>query len=128
VLREPSHVRANLSEQTFNHYLERYLLVWAKAAEPPVAEAPQAQAAAPVAAQATPPGPHKVVNIDFPSAASIPAVNIMNPEPSGPVLPGVAAAAAVNPNSQSGTTASTRHSRKPAAHAPLTSDPPSARS
>jgi hypothetical protein len=28
-----------------------------------------------------------VVNIDFPSAASIPAVNIMNPEPSGPSCP-----------------------------------------
>jgi hypothetical protein len=118
LLRDPSHVRANLSEQTFNHYLERYLLVWAKAAEPPVAEAPPAQAAAPVAAQATPPAPHKVVNIDFPSAASIPPVNIMNPEPSGPVLPGVAAAAAANPNSQSGASASSRHSRKPAANPP----------
>jgi len=86
--------------------------------QPPVAEGPQAQTAAPVAAQATPPGPHKVVNIDFPSAASIPAVNIMNPEPSGPVLPGVAAAAAANPNGQSGASASSRHSRKPAANPP----------
>jgi hypothetical protein len=119
LLRDPTHVRANLSEQTFNHYLERYLLIWAKAAaEPPVAEAPQAQTAAPVAAQATPPGPHKVVNIDFPSAASIPAVNIMNPEPSGPVLPGVAAAAAANPNGQSGASASSRHSRKATANPP----------
>ena len=118
LLRDPSHVRANLSEQTFNHYLERYLLVWANAAEPPVAEAPQAQAA-PVAAQAPPPGPtHKPVNIDFPSAASIPAVSIMNPEPSGPVLPGVAAAAAANPNGQTGTSASSRRAHKPAATPP----------
>ena len=40
----------------------------------------------------------KMVNIDFPQRASIPAVSIMNPEPTGPVLPGVAAAAAANPN------------------------------
>jgi hypothetical protein len=34
LLRDPSHVRANLREETFNHYLERYLLVWAREAEP----------------------------------------------------------------------------------------------
>jgi hypothetical protein len=118
LLRDPSHVRANLRDATFNHYLERYLLVWAKAAEPAVAEAPPVQAAAPVAAQATPPGPRRMVNIDFPSAASIPAVNIMNPEPSGPVLPGVAAAAAANPNPQSGASASPRRTHKPAGNPP----------
>ena len=63
------------------------------------------------------PGPHKLVNIDFPSAASIPAVSIMNPEPTGPVLPGVAAAAAANPNSQAAAPAS-RRSRKQAANPP----------
>ncbi len=118
LLRDPSQVRANLREATFNHYLERYLLVWAKAAEPAVAEAPQVQAPGPVAAQANPSGPRKVVNIDFPSAASIPPVNIMNPEPSGPVLPGVAAAAAANPNPQSGAPPSSRRSHKPAANPP----------
>jgi hypothetical protein len=119
LLRDPSHVRANLREETFNHYLEHYLLVWGpREADPATIPAPQVQAAAPVAAQARPPGPRKVVNIDFPSAASIPAVNIINPEPTGPVLPGVAAAAAANPNPQSRAPASPRRSHEPAANPP----------
>jgi hypothetical protein len=118
LLRDPSHVRANLREETFNHYVERYLLVWAKEAEPAIAAAPQVHAAAPVTAQSNPPGPRKVVNIEFPSAASIPAVNIMDPEPSGPVLPGVAAAAAANPNPQSRAPASSRRSHKHDLRAP----------
>ena len=117
LLRDPSQVRTNLREATFNHYLESYLPIWAKASEPPVAEAPQVQAAAP-AAPANASGPRKIVNIDFPTAASIPAVNIMNPEPTGPVLPGAAAAAAANPNSQSAAPASSRRSHKPAANPP----------
>jgi hypothetical protein len=97
--------------------LESYLPIWAKASEPAVAEVPQVQAAAP-AAPANASGPRKIVNIDFPTAASIPAVNIMNPEPTGPVLPGAAAAAAANPNPQSAAPASSRRSHKPAAANP----------
>jgi hypothetical protein len=118
LLGDPSHVRANLRDATFNHYLERYLLAWAKAAEPAITEAPQGQALGPVAAQANPPGPRKLLNIGFPNAASIPPVNIMNPEPSGPVPPGVAAVAAANPNPRSGAPASSRRSHKPAAKPP----------
>jgi hypothetical protein len=123
LLGDPSRVRTNLSEDTFNHYLETYLPIWAKASEAPMAEAPQVQAAAPVAAPSSAPAPanpppsRKVVNIDFPSAASIPAVNIMNPEPTGPVLPGVAAAAA-RQNPQSAAPASSRRAHKPAANPP----------
>ena len=51
----------------------------------------------------------------FPRAASIPAVSIMNPEPSGPVLPGVAAAAAANPTPAAAAPPSPRHARKQAA-------------
>jgi len=91
LLRDASHVRANLSDATLAHYLEHYLPVWAKAAETTVAEVKQMQPAPPAAGQ-------RVINIDFPSAASIPAINIMNPEPKGPVLPGAAAAAASSPN------------------------------
>ena len=109
LLRDPSQVRANLSGETFNHYFERYLPIWAKASEPPAGERPQVQAAAP-AAPANSPGARKMVNIDFPTAASIPAVNIMNPEPTGPVLPGVAATAAANPNPQSAAPGSSRRS------------------
>ena len=108
LLHDGNRVRANLDAQVFERYLDRYQEVWAK---PPEAETAQAQSAA----TAQPP-PHHLVNIDFPSAASIPAVSIMNPEPTGPVLPGVAAAAAANPNPQQ-TNAASRRSHKPAAPA-----------
>lgn len=109
LLRDASQVRMNLSEDTFGRYLGRYQAVWAKPAEGPVAEI-QAAPATRVPA----PGPRQVVNADFPTAASIPAVSIMNPEPSGPVLPGVAAAAAANPN-PAAAQGSARRSRKQAA-------------
>jgi hypothetical protein len=105
LLRDASRVRANLSDATLPHYLEHYLPVWAKAVDATVAaEVKQMQ----------PPGATQhVVNIDFPTAASIPAISIMNPEPKGPVLPGAAAAAASNPNPPS---SSSRHAHRPAAN------------
>ena len=51
-------------------------------------------AVAEAAALPVPQPQHKPINIDFPTAASIPAVSIMNSEPTGPVVPGAAAAAA----------------------------------
>ena len=111
LLRDSTRVRSNLAAQTLDRYLDHYQEVWAKAADGAPAEVAQAQPNAP--------GPHKLVNIDFPSAASIPPVSIMNPEPTGPVLPGVAAAAATNPNPQAAA-ASSRRSRKQAIAAPQT--------
>jgi hypothetical protein len=99
-------VRANLGANTLDRYLDHYAAQWGTGSEVPVAEAASPQPAAAPSGQP----PHHIVNIDFPSAASIPAVSIMNPEPTGPVLPGVAAAAAANPNPQS--SSSTRHARK----------------
>lgn len=90
LLGDTGRVRANLIDGKFDRYLESYRTLWAKSADGAVADATQTQ----LSAQA----PRKVVDIDFPSAASIPPVSIMNPEPTGPVLPGVAAAAAANPN------------------------------
>jgi hypothetical protein len=78
-------VRANLSGQTLERYLDRYLRVWAQSPGTPVADATSSGAT-----QQSP--PHKFVDIDFPSAASIPPVSIMNPEPPGP--PAAAAVAA----------------------------------
>ena len=73
LLRDPERVRANLSAQTLDRYVDRYLQTWGQPSDAPVAEvAPQ------------PAGPnHKkaVVDADFPSAASIPAIGIMIPEP-----------------------------------------------
>jgi len=113
LLRDPSQVRMNLSEDTFDHYLGRYQAAWAKPTEGTTAEI-QAAPTARVAASA----PRQIVNADFPSAASIPAVSIMNPEPSGPVLPGVAAAAAANPNPAAGQASARRSRKQTAAPAP----------
>jgi hypothetical protein len=94
LLADAGKVRANLSGETLDRYLDRYVVVWAQAAEVPVAQA--APAPASVAAQTGEPAapPRKsVLNIDFPSADSIPAVSIMTPEPKGPVTAQSAAAA-----------------------------------
>jgi hypothetical protein len=113
VLRDASRVRANLSAETLDRYLEHYLVLWAAA--PDGADGAQAPSAT---AQPNTQGPRKAVSIDFPTAASIPAVSIMNPEPTGPVLPGVAAAAASNPNPQAAPSSVPHRARK------QTSNPP----
>jgi hypothetical protein len=112
-LHDASRVRANLSAETLDRYLEHYVALWAAAPDGAVADG-----TLPPSANA--PGTHKVVNIDFPTAASIPAVSIMNPEPSGPVLSGVAAAAAANPNPQAAAPSSHR-ARKQTANPPAPS-------
>jgi len=109
LLHDAGRVRAHLRERTLNQLLEQYSTAWSQPPDVPVADAAQARA---TAANAQP--PHKPVNIDFPTAASIPPVSIMIPEPKGPVLPGAAAAAAANPNPQPAA-ASARHARKHAA-------------
>jgi hypothetical protein len=106
LLQDSSRVRANLAAGGIGRYLDHYAALWGTGADAVVAEG----------ATAAQPTPRKVVNADFPSAASIPAVSIMNPEPTGPVLPGVAAAAAANPN-PSAAGAQQRHGRKAAAAA-----------
>jgi hypothetical protein len=112
LLHDPGRVRANLGAQPLDRYLEHYQEVWAKAADAPAGDVASA------AAQSGAPVPRKLVNVDFPSAASIPPISIMNPEPTGPVLPGAAAAAAANPNPAPSATANqaSRHSRKQAAN------------
>jgi hypothetical protein len=112
LLHDTGRVRAHLREGTLNQLLEQYSTAWSQPPDAPVADAAQARATAAVQANAQP--PHKPVNIDFPTAASIPPVSIMIPEPKGPVLPGAAAAAAANPNPQPAAP-SARHSRKHAA-------------
>ena len=106
LLRDPSRVRANLRAQTIDRYVDHYQEVWAKA--------PERRRGRPSHRRSRT-GPHKLVNIDFPTAASIPPVSIMNPEPTGPVLPGVAAAAAANPNPQA---SASRRARRQAANPP----------
>ena len=94
VLRDASRVRLNLSGQTLERYLDRYATAWAQAPDipVPVADAGAIQPAA--AAQPGAPGQKKVVvNIDFPTSASIPPVSIMNPEPGTKPTPPAAGAA-----------------------------------
>ncbi|MGA7790681.1 MAG: hypothetical protein WCA56_21240 [Xanthobacteraceae bacterium] len=96
LLDNSSQIRANLSAQTLGRYLDRYVAVWAQ--EPNI---PLADASSPSAAMGQPgaPAPHKLVDIDFPSADSIPPVSIMNPEPKGsPTAAAVASATAGEPN------------------------------
>jgi hypothetical protein len=128
VLSDPSHVRANLSTATLDHYLEHYVAVWTQPTDNAVADA---SAAAPAAPGQVP--PRKIVNIDFPTAASIPAVSIMNPEPAGKPagVPAPAAAAAVTapPVADPQAGGAQKRARKQAANpapspAPATTDAP----
>ena len=105
---DSSRVRTNLTTAALERYLEHYAAAWTAGPDVPVADTAQAPSASTAAAPGQP--PRRPVNIDFSSAASIPAVSIMNPEPKGPVLPGVAAAAAANPNPP---TSGQRHAHKP---------------
>src|SRR5580704_9912231 len=120
VFRDASRVRANLSGQTLDRYLDRYLTVWALQPDGPgpVADATPQTPPMPTY-QPGAPGPRKAVNIDFPTAASIPAVSIMNPEPGTKPTPAGAAASAANPNPPAAATASappSKRSRKQAAN------------
>ena len=114
VLHDASRVRANLNGQTLDRYLDRYLTAWAQQPDSP---GPVADAATPSQPTYQPgaPGPHKMVNIDFPTAASIPPVSIMNPEPGTKPTPAGAAASAANPNptAPAAATASAPPSKKP---------------
>lgn len=80
LLRDPSHVRTNIIAQTLRHYLEHYRDVWARSPDAAVASLSESL---PATTQAIGPGKRKV-DIDFPTAASIPPVSIMNPEPKLP--------------------------------------------
>jgi hypothetical protein len=78
LLPHPDHVRTNLIAQTLQHYVEQYRQAWARLPSEAAAQSRDSQHAA--MAEADTPGRHKV-DIDFPSAASIPPISIMNPEP-----------------------------------------------
>jgi hypothetical protein len=92
ILHDSSHVRTNLTAQTLDHFVDHYREFWGKTPDFPVA----ATSGAPTesSAEAGAQGKHKMVNIDFPSAASIPPISIMNPEPKGPAVPRAAGASA----------------------------------
>lgn len=83
LLNDTSVIKANLKAQVFEQYVSRYAADWGKSEPVAVKQAPAvpvASAAGPVAptAPAKAPVPDRY---EFPSAASIPPVSIMNPEP-----------------------------------------------
>lgn len=91
-LRDTTVLKANLKAQAYDQYVSRYAASWNKEPEKqaPVAAAPPAGvpvAAVPEASQPT--GVPVSGKYDFPSAASIPPVSIMNSEP--PLPKGAAA-------------------------------------
>lgn len=99
-LRDTARVKTNLAERPFEARVTSYSASWPAAAARPVARnnAPAAAASLPSAATAsnppavpTPPAPGTAArvpnNLYFPSASSIPPVNIMTAEPSAPQRP-----------------------------------------
>jgi hypothetical protein len=121
LLRDASRVRANLSGGMFDRYVEHYLTVWNQTPDGPLADSTAGPGQA--GAQATPGAPRKVtVNIDFPTAASIPPISIMNPEPKGPATTTGPAAVAAG---ASGGEPTAKHSRKQAATPPAAAAAPS---
>jgi hypothetical protein len=131
MLRDASRVRANLRDHTFQRYVGRNSASWTGDAstvsqssqpEPPTQAAPVAGLRQPSAPSAT--------SIEFPSAASIPPVSIMNAEPALPASPPGQAVAPPAPSSDPAANAPRRPSaspppaRRPAPSVPQATAPP----
>jgi len=105
-------LKANLKVQAFNTYVARYASAWVKS-EPSAEKQPQTSATAlpSVASAGGPPvAAHPVDSrYDFPSAASIPPVSIMNAEPPPPK----------EPKEQAGTANAQAGADKPAGNPPV---------
>jgi hypothetical protein len=83
LLRDPTRVRANLRDRTFDSTVARYAATWlTRAARVGAGQTP------------TQPAPPSAAGLNFPSAASIPPVSIMNAEPSSAGTPAESPAAA----------------------------------
>lgn len=106
-LSDSAMIKANIKARVFDQYVSRHAADWDKAAPATPERAPQAAqpagAPAPEANAAPAPAPAIVVHRpvdsrwDFPSAASIPPVSIMNAEPKLPPKPEAGAAGAPAP-------------------------------
>lgn len=76
-LTNSAQISSNMSENLYENLIERYAASW----NAPAAVATTAAVAPVAAALGTVPPPGRPVSGDFPSAASIPPINIMTPEP-----------------------------------------------
>jgi hypothetical protein len=105
-------LKANLRVRAFDTYVDRYASAWGKPGAVSDKESQTSSVTpAPVANAAEPPSVAHPLDpkYDFPSAASIPAVSIMNAEPPPPK----------EPKEQTGTAAAHPAGEKPAASAPV---------
>ena len=123
LLHDPDRVQANLREQLFDHYVERYAADWAahpQATGQPVAEAPATYTTAAGMPPVPVAGPSAMVpsKYDFPSASSIPAVSIMNAEPGSPPDPNAEAKPDAKADPRTTATTTTRKPARPAVRAP----------
>lgn len=92
LLRDTGALKANLRVHAFDAYVARYAAAWSKSdakTEPVAEKQPAAPAPVPVASATAPANPVSS-RYDFPSAASIPPVSIMNAEPPLPKEPAAA--------------------------------------
>jgi len=109
MLQDTAALKANLKVHAFDTYVGRYAADWGKG---PMAEKqPQAAVSAPspivgAATGALPTGHPVDSRYDFPSAASIPRVSIMNAEPSAPKEQAVAPGALRGPTAPDGASGS----------------------
>jgi len=78
-LTNSAQISSNMSENLYGGFVGRYASAWGAA--PAVAVAPVAAPSAVAALPAAMPAPGKTLSGDFPSASSIPPINIMTPEP-----------------------------------------------
>jgi hypothetical protein len=117
-LTDSSQIAANMDDRVYDGLIARYAPSW---------NAPAAPAPAPVMTL-SPGATGKPTNADFPSAASIPPVSIMNPEPapSAPRAPASTANANANAPSARPATAPAAVKKKPAPKPPRLLAPPPA--
>lgn len=134
LLSDTGALKANLKARVFDQYVSRHAADWGRTvpaaeAAPQARTAPSERAIAPAASAAAPaPAGHPVNSRwDFPSAASIPPVSIMNAEPARPKDDGKEAAEAQASQSKSelksGGDAVPVPPKRPQAQAPSSAEP-----
>jgi hypothetical protein len=133
-LTNSAQISSNMSEDLYESFVGRYAPGWATQPAAVAVGAPSA----PVAALGTVPPPGRPVSGDFPSAASIPPINIMTPEPAAqgsqagqrPPEPGAsppprsAPAAVINPQPAPAAKKAAPAPQKSRAQAPVQLAPP----